>query len=330
MISTVTDHKWQLSRVLVVAILFCCPAHCAQAEDTPIAVIAQGCRSAVDALRCGKGRLTEHRVQYRPGGGVLDVLTTYDVVFSGSQYKLSGTRTYLRNQPGPDEGANDLFVAPGTVIHEVFCNDGQEVSYYRPDKSHAYKAALGSRSQATARQTFVSSLVSVAGRGVYIIDEPVPLSSPENVTDKGLRVVRSENMGGNECVVVERSFTFPLPSGETATRTFVYWVDTSRGFTVPKAQRWIQGGDYGTKTLISETSAELKEYSDGRWGPQKWQMVQYGRGLGGVMAKVMEEHIEFDAGFQFNGDITGSDLAMTLPSGTFVTDESLDAVYEVP
>jgi len=40
--------------------------------------------------------------------------------------------------------------------------------------------------------------------------------------------------------------------------------------------------------------------------------------------------ITYDAGYKFNSEVSDADLHVTLPSGTLVDVESIDAIYQVP
>lgn len=306
------------------------------ADDDALQLIVTGTREAVYAIKSGKGNLTEHQWAWRSDGSAVEAETEYTVAFSGSAFKLVAHRTYIKNEPqvGLSEERKKLLFEPGEARDFAFAFDGQTAMLYEPSSELTGRAVKGSKDSQTLvgnQLRSLSRLVSLNGHGFYAIDAPMPDSSVQDLSDSGPVIKGREVLDGDECVIVERVQKFKLTDGEQAVRTFLYWVNPSKGYSIPKAQRWIEGGIYKEKTLIREELTAFRMYQGGLWGPARWTMTQYT--LDTSSGKARKSHqidIKYSSDFQLNPSLTQADLTLTLPSGTKVYDEDIDAQYTVP
>jgi hypothetical protein len=143
-----------------------------------------------------------------------------------------------------------------------------------------------------------------------------------------VKVAGRETIAGDECIMVDVVTTMHVPKlvGGTITQTARKWVNPQKGYTIVKEQAWSEGSVYGAKTLLAEINTTVRQYETGVWGPEEVTYQQYD--LKGEVTQKMV--ITYDSAFKLNVPISDGDLTLTLPSGTEVHNELIDAEYTVP
>lgn len=314
------------------AVCTAAPGHClADDGNAELQAVVQGCQNAVAAIKSGFGKFTEHYSLTRNGVVLLETSSECVLAFKGERYRLTRKVTYLQNNAAPPAASVPHLapIKPGTKIEDEIAFDGSQVTFYQPRKKTASISGTGSRGYAYNEHLKSRSSASLIGHGLFVIDWPNKQAESETLLSEKTRVIGREPVDGDECVIVERSFHLVLSDGKPATRTFLYWVSPAKGFAIPKAQRWFEGGRYGSNTLIREETAELKDYGSGVWGPAVWRMSQYELLADGTK-QTRQVTITYAPDFRLNLAMGEDRLSLRLPSGTKVRNETLDLDYTVP
>jgi len=103
------------------------------------------------------------------------------------------------------------------------------------------------------------------------------------------------------------------------------WVNTDKGYTIPKFQAWRVSNING-EVLTKEELYDMKEYGEDLWGPAKCTRYEYA--LDGTIKRRIA--ITWGSDFQINVPMSEDELKLTLPTGTEVFDEALGDLYTVP
>lgn len=315
------------------------PAHLSRALASALAssdeggnmleVVLEGCRLATEGIHTGEGKLTVRRWLKKPDGGELETATRYDVVFAGDRFRVVADQAFVKNEAGTGTDPEHL-QRPDSSVREEVAYDGQKLVVFRPDKGSAVIAASHTRTGVRAFSDYRSKVVAMLlpGHDPVHMDD-YSLRAPET-TNLPARLAGIEEVGGSECLIVEKALSYPVRAGspERMTETYWFWVDPERDFRVSRVRHWIEGGLAKTKTLFTEVNADLAQYRDGVWLPSKVTRTSYGLvpGSGDTYVK-MQQVTTVDPGFKFNGPVSGDQFALALPAGTKVYDELLDARY---
>lgn len=136
------------------------------------------------------------------------------------------------------------------------------------------------------------------------------------------KITGAETLNGGDCVVVETE----LHAGDNVYMRTKLWVDTNRGFTIPKLEVSTISSTTGQVIGRREAVTELRQYGEDLWGPAKYTEIDYGADG----TKTKQTILTYDPDFQLNIPVTEGELKLALPPGTEVYDEMLDELYTVP
>ena len=285
--------------------------------------VLDGCRSAVSAIKSGQGKVTAYASLRSNNGGILETETTYQVLFSGDKFKLAVDEKYLKNSPGEPLPSDRMLLEPGSLISRQVAYDAERTTTFMPQE---HEATIGDRSTNSGQEA-IDDGHNAAFVGHYGLLEIAKWVVGPSVYTRGTpKIVGRETLNGNDCVVVEFLLT-----GKDIVHTFWFWVDPAKGFTVPRIRSWAEGTGLREKILTGEVNTEMRQYADGNWGPARATVAQYRiNPLSGEYYRNAQYVTTFDPNFQINVPVTDSELTLTLPSGTTVTNELLQETYTVP
>lgn len=334
-------NKRALLLVVVVALLaavaYICPAgfgaFTAETNQETLPTLLDGCRNAVAAIQSGQGKVTVHQRFKTDDGGDLESEASYQVVFSGDKFAFSAEDKIIKNLPGAPVPSDVRITEPGAVSTRRVAYDGQRVVTFMPQEN---EAIIGDRSTDRGRNSDLDYRLFASFRGQGLVEPDnyprAVMESRDIFTRAALQIVGREIVNGDECMVVEAVYNgvFP-PNGDKATYTYWFWVDPTKGFTVPRIRHWIEGGIYKEKTLIAETTGQMRQYPGGVWGPASVAYRQYKLNrVSGEYYNDIQHEIAFAPDFQLNLPVEEAEFDLVLPSGTQVTNELLSETYTVP
>lgn len=298
-------------------------------------VVLQGCKLTASSVKSGKGRVTVQQHIRKREGGLLATETVYEVASCGEKFKVQRQIKFVVNEPGDQTETGLSLTAPGTVRTEQVAFDGQEVRRLEVDTRKAVIADLhtstGDDELTNYKLYLAVGCGDTLGSGLCDLQAFYESLLFPGSTGTGLAVVGGENLQGDDCVILECIYDFSKHSGEHFHDIRRFWVNPAKGYTVSKLRIWSEGGVYHERTLVCEWDVNVREYSDGIWGPDEIVKTQYG--IDPATKKyVQNEHtvIKFDPDFALNVPVSKQDLSLTFPSGTTVTDQNIDATYTVP
>lgn len=294
-----------------------------------LSVLLEGCRQAAASIHSGKGPVKILFSQSNEEEIWWEGSTTYTVAFSGSRFRETSETTVLKNVPQvpPPSGAG--IEAPGTMNIKQAAYDGEK----------ATELFASGHSARIYAPRVVGSLVGVGAFWrvkpstttlVDITNFGVP---PKDTVRDAPRIVGREAINGDECIIVELYDHSPTPEGSRPAheRWNWLWVNPQKGFATVCTRTWGRGSAYPEKTLITEIISELRQYAGGLWGPAKVTHCEFRIArASGKYYKEYEEVFTYAPDFQFNLPVSDSELTLTLPSGTLVTNELLQETYTVP
>jgi hypothetical protein len=294
-------------------------------DQSALPAVLEGARNAAASVRTGHGNVTVlGMLNDDQGITTTETETAYNVWFSGTRFRISAQAKYLINDVPPL--ANKVPVSPQEVIAKEVAYDGQAIVVYRPSEK---SAVISDSGLATGRRELNEYRVSAQIPGIGVLDPTSFRPAPPGYSVQDPKLVGHEDVNGDACAVVDivqRPASSSLP-----TRTWRFWIDMDKAFAIPRLQLWEEGGDLRSRTLVSETTAELRQYGS-VWGPSKATITEYrpDPNASGSTHVDSEWIITFGSDFGLNVSVSDGDLALTLPPGTTVTDEVMDAEYSVP
>jgi len=304
-------------------------ASAGETDEGILAALQEGCANAVSAIRSGSGQATVYFWSKGADGRILETEAKDDLKFKGDQFLLRENVKYLRDDlvsgKGPSEPPSPTMRTAATSY------DLEEVTILDQFDSLEAQARIcdptGSRGKNSIN--LYKSHVAIVGHGVaYLVPRPGVL--PSFVELASVKVAGRETINGDECIMVDVVTTVHLPKpGEgtiTVTDTARKWVNPQKGYTIVRTQVWSEGSVYGAKTLVTEINTTVRQYETGVWGPEEVTYQQYD--LKGEITQKMVT--TYDSAFKLNVPISDGDLTLTLPSGTEVHNELIDAEYTVP
>ena len=301
----------------------------AESQDE-LSVLLEGCRQAAQAAQSGKGQVTVYQYHHHAvleEAGVLETNATRTVAFSGVRFKLIDEVKTLKNVPATPPPSGAVLVAPGSVRTEQFAYDGEKATAYSPAEGRAKIGDANSDVGTLAADTFV-----VVKPSLYTLFDLTNYSPvPPGLTREAPRIVGREAVGGDECTIVEVYDHGVIEGSRSVESWHRFWVNTAKGCAVSRIRSWVRGGIYTEKTLRTEVNSDLRQYGSGLWGPAKvtgsvYSINQTTR----EYYKELEQTVTYAEDFQLNVPVSDSELTLTLPSGTKVTNELLQETYTVP
>ncbi len=302
-------------------------AGAAENDEDVLAALSEGCANAVSAIRSGSGPLTVYFWMKRVDGVVLETEARNDLKFEGDRFLLREEVEYLTVDPTPGKDPSEA--PPPTMRNTTSSYDLEKVTILQqydslPARATICDPTLGKgRNQIGLYKTFVG----VVGHGVdYLVPRLEDL--PPTVEVTSAKIVGRETINGDECIVVDvvRATHLPEPDNDTIIQTDRKWVNIDKGYTTVRVRSWMEGNVYSVKTLMSEANTTVRQYGDGMWGPDTYTLQAY-HPEGEVRQELV---ITYDPDFELNVPVSDSELSLTLPSGTEVHNELIDAHYTVP
>lgn len=322
------DHS--VSILVVAAILVVClpaslfPGTDAGLRATDTEAIAQdllptiweGMRAAASAIRTGRGEVSVRQWTQRNEGGILEVDTKYQVVFMGKLFKTTASATIVQNTPGQGEEGQAL-VSPGAESTRVVSFDGNRILEYWPGRAEA-RISDPTLGVGLNEIRLYNARASIFGHGFISAGPTDPV--PANV-----RVVAEETINGDKCYVLEVRDGYD----KIANRRQI-WVSPTKGYFIVRVRSWLQEGS-DPEFMNYEINRTAREYAPGIWGPAVDKQTDYARDReSGSVRKSREITTTFSQDFQVNAAVGSADISLTLPSGTQVRDNIIDAEYVVP
>lgn len=294
-------------------------------EDT-MDVLLAGMRHAASSIRSGRGTVIEELSLKSKNGEALESKTSYTVVFLGDKFKISSEDKYRTSSAGVINHPEDQ--PSHEAIRGVIAYDGERAIHYKPLER---RASVGDVTSPTGRQAIAlyNTRINMLWNGVYSIEAAAMLPKKYNVVSHKPTVIGRETVNGDDCILLELGSTTEFPTGPREGKGKV-WVCPSKGFTVPRMQGYGFVGASDNMKLIFETNAEMRRYDSDLWGPAKAVRVQYGLDADGQYGQVLRQTIIYDTNFELNVPVNEDELKLTIPSGTEVFEELLDALYTVP
>jgi len=286
-----------------------------QSDSDLLTLVSAGTQNATNSLRSGTGRIVHHAWRTTTSGGTSETETVYAVAFSGERFKLSAVKTVIQNSPGPNESGKTL-VPAGTIQHYSVAYDGNKLTVFYPDDK-AVNVLAYDRSK-SAQPSYWRE-ISPLSCGFH----PV-IALPSNGKAK------RQSADGAEYVVVDVEQTDKTPGNNNFTSKRSFWVDVQKGFVVARMVVHGHNDIYKEDALLDETTTTVRDYGSGLWGPNTCTRVSYRANKSREMEKVRTDVITYDPSFLLDVPVSDSDLALALPSGTNVVDETLDMKYTLP
>ena len=292
----------------------------ADSNDELLTMAYEGCKNALSAINSAKGGVTVRHWQKNSEGIVQEFDYAYKIAFDGAKHRISQEISALKN---------DLkypVLPVGSTIQKKMSCDGEKLTILDCDKASATIGALDSSSGLPYYSQALMHTRVKNGNGVIDISpEANPLLKLERVSP----TARYDTLNGDKCILVEKAFLTQKPSPRTD--TYEMWVNPSKGYTIPLTRMWseVEGQP---KVLVEEHSTDVKLYETGVWGPVRSTLARYVQTKSGSTETILKFRTitTFNDDFRLNVPVTDDDLAITLPSGTTVTDELLNASYVVP
>ena len=303
-------------------------ASAAENDEEVLAALREGCANAVSAIRSGSGQATVYSWSKGGDGGILETEAKDDLKFRGDRFLLRENVKYLRSDPPPGVPAQP----PLTMRTSASSYDLEKVTILDQFDSLEAQARIcdPTRSRGKNSINLYKTSVAIVGYGVaHLVPRPEDL--PSFIELASVKVAGRETINGDECIMVDVVTTMHLPKlvelvKGTITQTVRRWVNPQKGYTIVKVQVWLEGSVYSAKTLVTEINTTVRQYETGVWGPEKVTYQQYD--LKGEVTRKMVT--TYDSAFKLNVPISDGDLTLTLPSGTKVHNELIDAEYTVP
>jgi hypothetical protein len=320
-----------LGAVLAIAVLLdrggVQPVFGEEAEDL-LAAVQLGCETAASRVSTSSGQVTVHKWYWRSNGELIETDSVYTVASTEERFKAVADVTYVTNEATvPESQPGQQPVAPGTVLKEELAYDGERIVSYKPAEQRATMAGLDSR--AGGDLTMMKVTVMSPGHGVPTSLVTAPYLPPR-YTRTGPHVVGREVVNGDECIVVEFVDTRTDADGAEVAYDSRLWINPQRGFTTFKSESSARGGVFGEEALLADMEMETREYADDLWGISRVQQEQYALDDSGRRYLQLRTITTFAADYALNAPVTDDMLTVTLPSGTKVYNELLDASYVVP
>lgn len=301
------------------------PASAAENDEDVLAALSEGCANAVSSIRSGNGHATTYFWTKGGDGGVLETEAKNDLKFDGDRFLLREEVKYLTVDPTPGKEPSEA--PPPTMRNTTSSYDLEKVTILDQYDTDSPTATIcdptgdRGRNQLNLYKVFAR----VVGHGVgYLVPRPEDLPPIIEVTSA--KIVGRETINGDECIVVDVVMTMHLPEKDPIISTVRKWVNLDKGYTIVRTRTWHEGNVYSAKTLTSESSTTVRQYGDGVWGPDTYTSQNYDL-EGAVRHKLV---ITYDPAFKLNVPVSDSELSLTLPSGTEVHNELIDAKYTVP
>lgn len=289
-----------------------------------LAAARLGWESATASVSTSAGVVTVHEWIWRDSGELLETETTYGVASKGERFKASVETRYLTNEYTPREPGLPVNT-PGTVQRTVIGYDGERVTMHRPDVLYAEISGTDSQVGRTLRS--VKAMAISPGIAVPRFEQVLPTSDNPN---PGPYLLGRQALNGEECLVVESVRTTATGNG-TQAMYFRFWVAPQKGFSIVKEECEARGGAFSKEGAVIERAEwQTRQYGDGLWGVSRVQQEEYRVDGSGSLYLSARRTASFSEDYAVNAPVTDDMLAVTLPSGTKVYDELIDAHYVVP
>lgn len=286
-------------------------------------VIKEGIKNNVSAVKNGRGGIIVNTcVAEEDSGNVLEIETRYKTAFAETNFMFSTDERVVRNDTSPGRDMKMLPFGSGYTEAKEFSYDGNSLSIY-----DASKHRLHIRDSRTCGSEMNKCRLDTSFIGPLV----VRLQNALDSKDGSARIVGREIVDGDECFIIEIESKQTLSAGSECVNDDLYWVNPSKGFTLPKIEYWGQGGVYKEKTLLSEIRTQVRDYGKNIWGPEKIKYTEYRIGNNtGKLYKELEKTIVYQSDYVINSDVEPMDLKIKAPSGTRVHDEIADMEYTLP
>ena len=300
-------------------------ASAAENDEDVLAALSEGCANAVSSIRSGSGHAKTYFWTRRGDGGVLETEAENDLKFEGDRFLLREKVKYLTVDPVPGKEASEP--PPPTMRNTTSSYDLEKVTILEQYDTLPARATICDPTRGRGRDqlNLYKVFAGILGHGVgHLVPRPEDL--PPSVQVTSAKIVGRETINGDECIVVDVVMTVHLPDEDTVIQTNREWVNIDKGYAIVRVRSWKEGNVYGVKTLVLESSTTVRQYGDGVWGLDTYTLQEYN--LEGEVRQNLV--ITYDPDFKLNVPVSDSELSLTLPSGTKVHDELIDAQYTVP
>jgi len=293
------------------------------AEDL-LAAVQLGCEETKSRVSSSAGTVTVHEWHWRSSGELLETKTQYTVASAGDKFRAVCETRYITNDWTSRESGLP-FNSPGTVQRLDMAYDGEKVTRYEPQRGRADIAGPDSNWAREVRS--IRRFIMSPGCGVFI---PKSVARSEIREPIDPRVIGREIVNGDECIVCEVAYTTRLRDGSTGTFYDHMWVNPAKGFTLAKSEAGARGWRFGDGMLLSHRELDVRKYGDNLWGLSEVRHDQYGLDDAGERYLNIRQIFTFGKDYRLNPAVTDDMLTVTLPSGTEVYNELIDASYVVP
>lgn len=277
-----------------------------ESNQSELSALKAGSARAVSSIRSGRGKVTVKTTSRAANCSHSEAESVYDVLFIGDKFKYIVNTTCMENDPAPRGTKSVSF-------------DGKKVTVFRPGEG----AIINDRQSGEGNYEIAVFLrdVSVQRHGIWDMDnirKYVPF--PGNYAQSKPKIIGREIINGNECTVVEVSFTGKV-GRQDGIKIFRFWIDPKKGYTMPRIQTWGKGGFLKEKTLVQERNARLRNYGNGIWGPT---VVTFDEYVPDPQTGKVYNHFHsvttYDSESKLNVNVSSDDVLLKLPSRTRVYD----------
>jgi len=300
----------------------------AEGDEDLLAALREGCANAVSSIRSGSGQVTVYFWMKRGDGGVLETEAKNDLTFEGDRFLLREKVEYLTVDPVPGKESSEA--PPPTMRNTTSSYDLEKVTILEQYDSLPAHATICDPTLGEGKNRIIlyHVLARVVGHGVGDLGPRPEDHLPSFIELASTNIVGRETINDDQCIVVDVVTTLHLPEPEkdAIVQTVRKWVNVDKGCTIVRVRSWMEGNVYSVKTLMSEANTTVRQYGDGVWGPDTFTAQEYN--LEGEIR--LKRVITYDPDFELNVPVSESELSLTLPSGTEVHNELIDAKHTVP
>jgi len=297
-----------------------------QTDSDPTACVLAGIDNLHSLITSGSGKVTENIWLRNGDGAAAEIERECQVDFAGSRARISCSEQYLRNEPTREMGAEDraALIKVGAKRLKEYSLDSQSATVYAPGERDGQQGDTASQTYNVTR-SLLHQLTRM-GLGFSSSD----WKSTDDTVMLALRVLGKETIDGDECYVVEyRSLRRQSGATESA-RTTHAWHNPSKNFALQRSRTWREADGAANKLLVSAVDVDLRQYAD-LWLPCRVVSTEYRKDAAtGACVEDSRVTVTFDPDFRFNVPVADSRLRLSLPSGTLMRDEVLEAEYTVP
>ncbi len=287
--------------------------------------VRTGCEAAASAIHSGVGVITFRETEWHENGARRETEATCHLVQRGDSVRVLWERRSIADEWGtPDLNTAESIAS--SVSTWCLGSDGEVVTYYEPDTKRAY---VQDRSSTFA--SLLQSVLTITHAPGHAI--PASVFDPQTWSGRniiGPRVVGRETLDGQECIVCEATEERVRDKG-TLTRTYKYWINPNRGFSLVRFESHVRLAPSEESVLITRADIETSPCPDGLWRISSWRQDQYTISpTTGEPYLNARSTVTYSDDYQLNAPVTDDMLTIALPSGTKVHNELIDAEYTVP